>query len=106
MDDHVRYDLAFHTAIRACCGNDRIIHHLGCLQDQTTLVMRSSASAPGAMGDKVRTDHRAILDAVLAGDPDGAERAARAHVRAIARFVDRNQTPAPRREPAMAGNEA
>lgn len=99
VDDHVRYDLAFHAYLRSCCGNDRIIRELARLHDQTLLVMRSTASTPGAMGAKVRRDHRAVFDAVVGGDPDAAERAARDHVRNIARFVERSRAAASATEP-------
>jgi DNA-binding GntR family transcriptional regulator len=90
VDEHVRLDVAFHEHLRSACRNERIAEALLRLQDQMAMVIRLSASTPGAMGEGVRTDHRAILDAVLSGDATKAERAARAHVRHIARFMSTN----------------
>jgi DNA-binding GntR family transcriptional regulator len=87
VDRHIELDAEFHRLVRDGARNPRLAEDLGCLRDQIVLVMRSVASEPGAMGRGVLRDHNAILDAIVQSSPDDAERAARAHVRAVLQFV-------------------
>jgi DNA-binding GntR family transcriptional regulator len=87
VEAHIACDIEFHRRIRDGAHNPRLAGELARLHDQIVLVMRSTSSQPGAMGRGVLHDHNAILRAVLAADADAAERAARAHVEAVLRFV-------------------
>jgi DNA-binding GntR family transcriptional regulator len=87
LDVHIACDVEFHARVRDAAHNPRLTEDLGRLQDRILLVLRSTSTQPGAMGRGVLHDHNAILRAVLAQDPDAAERAARAHVDAVLRFV-------------------
>ena len=84
---HIELDLEFHRRVRDGAGNPRLAEELARLGEQIVLVMRAVSSAPGAMGRAVLREHKAILDAVVTGQPDAAEHAARAHVRSVLRFV-------------------
>jgi DNA-binding GntR family transcriptional regulator len=86
IDRHVALDLAFHRQLREGSGNARLIRALLALEWQIQVLMNSTSKAPGFAGTAVMRDHRAIADAVLRGDGDAAEHAARAHVQRIRRF--------------------
>ncbi|MDQ7849257.1 MAG: GntR family transcriptional regulator [Armatimonadota bacterium] len=86
IDAHIRIDLEFHRLIRARGGNRRLVRALDNLQDQIRIVFRTSATIPGRM-PKALEEHRRILAALAAADPDQAERAARDHVRRIREAV-------------------
>ena len=82
VEGHIQVDLEFHRLIRERAGNRRLIHALGNLQDQIRIVFRTSATIAGRMPQAL-DEHRRILAALRAGDPDEAEQAARNHVRRI-----------------------
>lgn len=84
---HLVLDPQFHDLIRDGAHNERLAADLVRLRDQILLVLRAWSNAPGGMGRGTRRDHRAISRAVVAGDADAAEAAARQHVRNIAAFV-------------------
>lgn len=87
LDEHIDLDLQFHALVRDGAHNEPLSADLAKLRDQMLLVMRSWSAAPGGMGRRTRRDHDRIAEAVLVGDADGAEDAARAHVRNISMFV-------------------
>jgi DNA-binding GntR family transcriptional regulator len=87
VERHLALDLQFHNMIRDGAHNQRLADDVARLRDQIVLVMRAWSLVPGGMGAGTRRDHRAILRAVVSGDGDAAESAARAHVRHIAAFV-------------------
>ncbi|WP_165818187.1 GntR family transcriptional regulator [Frankia canadensis] len=87
-DLHVAFDAEFHRLIRDGARNPRLADDLARLQDQIVLVMRAVSLAPGAMGHGVLHDHAAVLAAITRAEPETAERAMRAHIRAVLRFVE------------------
>jgi DNA-binding GntR family transcriptional regulator len=87
VDTHIALDVELHRVICGGAHNEPLAADLSRLRDQLVLVMRTCSAAPGAMGRGVRRDHHAIVDAVVRGDADAAETAARAHVRNILRFI-------------------
>jgi DNA-binding GntR family transcriptional regulator len=87
VERHLVLDPQFHVLIRDGAHNARLAADLVRLGDQILLVMRTWSLAPGGMGAGTRRDHGAIARAVMSGDADAAEAAARRHVRNIAAFV-------------------
>jgi DNA-binding GntR family transcriptional regulator len=103
MERHVELDVEFHRHIRDAAGNQRLSRALLDVERQSHLLMHSTSRAPGFSGPATLRDHRAIVAAIVDGDGDAAERAARAHIHRIRAFcaalADRDQ-PAPRRRTA------
>ena len=86
IERHVAIDLELHRRIALGAGNGRLARALMDLERQSQLLMRSTSRAPGFSGPATLRDHAAIVTAIVAGDADGAERAARAHVARIRAF--------------------
>ena len=78
----VEQDLAFHRAIGEATGNPQFVRLLGILEaylrDAMT-VTKGYESMRADFMEQVRREHRAILDAVAAGDEKAARRAATQH---------------------------
>jgi DNA-binding GntR family transcriptional regulator len=83
---HVELDIRYHGRIRALAGNPYLDEMLGRIQGKTHLAVHSLWR-----GEEARrlalAEHRAILLALSAADPERAERAARTHVAALQRRV-------------------
>lgn len=79
---HMSTDLQFHKRLRQACRNPRAIVILDQLSNQIRLALFATASKPGNPELALR-EHRDVLDAVVAQDPDEAEHLARAHVSRI-----------------------
>lgn len=75
---HVEHDLAFHKLLRQAAGNAELRLALERVQGRVTIAMLSADYATWPA--KAVAEHRSILDAVIAADPDAAESAARAHI--------------------------
>lgn len=73
-------DAGFHMRIVEAAGNRFLTRTLGVLQEILSRGMETTLQAPGRL-ERSRSDHKRILDAVLAGDPAAARRAAKAHIR-------------------------
>lgn len=73
-------DAAFHLCIVRASGNRFMEQAQGVLNDMLCQGMRTTLQVPGR-ARRSRTDHRRILDALLASDGAAAARAARSHVR-------------------------
>ena len=71
----------FHACIAAAARNVRLSAMLDQLTAQIVLTRRSELRAVQGRGREAAREHRAILAAIAARDPDAAEREARAHVR-------------------------
>ena len=72
----------FHVGIAAASGNARLIRMLACdVYDVMRVYRYRSALTPGRAVAALE-EHRAILAALRARDPAGAEQAMRAHIRA------------------------
>jgi len=78
----VEQDLAFHRAIGEATGNPQFVRLLGILEaylrDAMT-VTKGYESMRADFMEQVRREHRAIFDAVAAGDDKAARRAATQH---------------------------
>ncbi|GAA3969923.1 GntR family transcriptional regulator [Actinomadura viridis] len=79
---HVQMDLDLHRYIREVAGNAALIATLEQFEGKTNLAFPTLWSDPEASRLAVE-EHRAIIEAMIAGDPGGAERAARNHVERI-----------------------
>ncbi len=74
-------DLLFHQTIREASGSPRLIDTLENLRGQVRLLMSTSIVLPGRLEKSVQ-EHRRIYEALKRRDPEAAEEAARAHMRA------------------------
>ncbi|MDQ1597782.1 MAG: hypothetical protein QOI70_1206, partial [Microbacteriaceae bacterium] len=87
IDGYRTEDLHFHQTLWALSGNDRIRRAGESLQDQMRLGNAVSARRPGR-GEQSVSEHLAIVEAISVGDSDGAEKAARHHIRLTAENFD------------------
>ena len=78
---------AFHLAVAEAAGNDRLAQSIATLHDEMVRLLHlglfSSGREPDAMQidyELQRAQHDALIEALAAGDPAGAERAAAAHI--------------------------
>lgn len=80
-DDPVEADIAFHTALCRASGN-RFLARFGYYD--AILIEHSAPSIPGWSGFQGTNieDHRAILDAIVSGNPEEARAASRAQLTA------------------------
>jgi len=85
--DHVHrddIDLEFHLTIAKAANNQYFSSVLYALRDQVAVGMKLHGMAllqPSARLEESTEEHREILDAIRAGDPDRASAAMQAHVR-------------------------
>lgn len=84
--DHIEHDQEFHEIFIAGARNKRIADELARVRSQLTVITRTMSAVPGALSRPVIDVHKAMLDAILAGDGRAAEIAARSHVRGILDF--------------------
>lgn len=74
------HDLAFHRAILALAGNRRMASIYDQMLAQTMLLLRSAAEESPRLREEMRPEaHRAILDALVARELEGARVAIAAH---------------------------
>lgn len=78
LQQHIVLDLRFHALIREAARNDDLTEFLERVQSKVMIAMLSGDSA--TWPKQAVAEHRRILEAILAGDADAAEAAARAHV--------------------------
>jgi GntR family transcriptional repressor for pyruvate dehydrogenase complex len=81
--DGVAEDLAFHRAIGEATGNPQFSLLLGFLEQylrETMRITRGNEARRSDFMEAVRKEHRAIVDALAAGDAAGARRAATRHL--------------------------
>lgn len=74
-------DAAFHLRIVEAADNQFLARTQGILQEILSRGMETTLRIPGRL-EKSRADHRRIMDAILAGNPTAARRAAQIHIRA------------------------
>lgn len=90
--DAVAEDLAFHRAIGEATGNPQFARLLGFLEQYLRDAMRVTRGNEARRADwmqQVRAEHRAIVEAIAAGDAAAARRAATHHLqRAEARLQE------------------
>ena len=79
-------DRAFHLALVDLVGNRRLVDLVARLRDQTRLYGLPDLLASGIL-ETAAADHRAILDAVVAGDAAAAESRMRSHLEQTTRGV-------------------
>lgn len=77
---HAQLNKRFHGQIAEAAHNNYLGRALVLLSDSLMLVPGTTFEHPGRV-KAVHAEHIAILDAIEARDPDGAERAAREHIR-------------------------
>ena len=77
---HVELDAKFHEMVREGAGNRRLARQLVQIDQQLRVLNSRLSRAEGWSGRAVLRDHRAIIDAIAAHDPDEAERQMRAHI--------------------------
>jgi DNA-binding GntR family transcriptional regulator len=80
-DGYFRTNAAFHRLIGEASGSARLIAMLGILENQMVLALRGISTSP-AHAHLALAEHRAVLNAISDQNPDAAEQAMRAHVRA------------------------
>ncbi|MCP9484022.1 FadR family transcriptional regulator [Shimia sp. CNT1-13L.2] len=76
-------DLALHVAVVDASQNTTLIHMMASIYDLTRQGLfynRKYLRTMDGTGEKLLDQHRQIVEAILSGDPDRAERAARAHL--------------------------
>ena len=79
-DDFARADIAFHRALVAGQPSSRLAHMHSQLMGEVELCI-GQVQAHHLLGATVIADqHQGILDAIVAGDPDAADRLTRAHI--------------------------
>mgnify|MGYP000923235005 FL=1 len=81
--DGVAEDLAFHRAIGEATGNPQFSRLLGFLEQYLREGMRITRGNEARRRDfmeQVRREHRAIVEAIAAGDPSGARQRATEHI--------------------------
>lgn len=83
---HVKLDAAFHALIREGAGNTRLARLLVQIDQQLRVLNSRLSRARGWSGKAVLRDHKAIIDAIRAGDADKAEKQMRAHIQRTRAF--------------------
>jgi len=78
VDGHVLLDMRFHALIRDGSRNRHVQRMLGEIQMMVRLAMLTTTATAGP--ELAVRDHRRVLAALEAGDPDRAETAARQHI--------------------------
>jgi DNA-binding GntR family transcriptional regulator len=79
---HVRLDLELHRTVHLIADNPALLGVLDQFAGRTNLAFPTLWGEP-EMARLALDEHRAIVDAMVAGDPDEADRAARRHVARI-----------------------
>jgi DNA-binding GntR family transcriptional regulator len=79
-----------HAALLELSGHGTAVRLIRALNSQTVRYQYRTILIPGRSAASVE-EHAAIVEAVLAGDADGAERAMRAHLFRVAEAVERGQ---------------
>ena len=75
---HEELDIKFHSLVRHAAQNPELIRFLDDIQAQVRLAMQTTRVLGGP--HQALEDHRIILEAIASGNPEVAEKAARAHV--------------------------
>ena len=80
------YDRQFHRALLVASGNHRLADYVDTLRDM--VLVRGVTTAGRARSlETIVAEHRAILERVEAGDPEGTATALRAHIEQTARLL-------------------
>jgi DNA-binding GntR family transcriptional regulator len=87
----VQKDNEFHAAFIAGSKNTRLENYLKIVLEQCSRAVTLSASDPGRMENVILPAHKRIFDAIAAGEPETAEKAAREHVVDVQDFFTQYQ---------------
>jgi DNA-binding GntR family transcriptional regulator len=87
LDAHVEHDAAFHALIQRAADSDILAEQLERIDRIAKALNRALSAGEGFDAGVVELDHGRIVAAMAARSPDDAERAARAHVRHVIRFL-------------------
>jgi GntR family transcriptional regulator, rspAB operon transcriptional repressor len=82
---HIRADEAFHDAVAVIAGNEALLDLTRRLYGRVARV--KIVTRDTNTNARTREQHHAIVAAIAAGDPDGAERAMREHIRTFSDIV-------------------
>ncbi|WP_038072209.1 GntR family transcriptional regulator [Thermus scotoductus] len=80
-------DLAFHRALWEAAKNRRLLRAAESLDGQVRLLISTSAAVPGRLPSALE-EHREILEALTASDPEACEVRMRHHIRNAWRALD------------------
>jgi DNA-binding FadR family transcriptional regulator len=86
LGEAVADDRAFHVGVAAAAGNSvlaSIVESLWLGMHQPVFVRLSARTGLPFDPDRVESEHRAVVDAILAGDAEAARTAMRAHLAAV-----------------------
>lgn len=87
----VQKDNEFHLLMIAGARNTRLENYLKIILEQCSRAVTLSASEPARMETVINPAHRKIFDAIVNGDADLAEKAAREHVVNVQEFFTKYQ---------------
>lgn len=87
----VQRDNEFHLLIIEGAKNKRLENYMRVVLEQCSRAVTLSASDPVRMETVILPAHRKVLDAIIAGEPDLAEKAAREHVVDVQDFFTKYQ---------------
>jgi DNA-binding GntR family transcriptional regulator len=87
----VQKDNEFHILLIEGAKNKRLENYMRVVLEQCGRAVTLSASDPVRMETVILPAHRKLLDAIIAGEPDLAEQAARAHVLDVQNFFTKYQ---------------
>jgi GntR family transcriptional repressor for pyruvate dehydrogenase complex len=107
--DGVAEDLAFHFAVARAARNDYFLRVLELLSGFLAAAMKPAPEEEGgflARKQAVETEHRPIVEAIRAGDAEGARTAMRAHLDGAWRRIKRHAGGQGSGEPGMEGADA
>lgn len=85
-DAYHQADVAFHTTLVELAGNLALLALVRRIDD-ALLAARYPLARPAYRRTRALPEHRAILDAVRAGDPEGARAAMRAHLDTVEGYL-------------------
>src|SRR5690606_21247730 len=80
VEDLIQYNYQFHEGIWLATRNRYLARQLRQLRQFIFRLQESGMMYPGRK-EEAQAEHRALFDAIAAGDPDEAERIAREHFR-------------------------
>jgi len=89
LETLVRHDLAFHHALATASGNTLLAELLDALAGPTVRARVWRGMTEAGAVERTLAEHRAIVDAVAARDPELARSLIVAHVRAVENWLER-----------------
>ena len=89
VDDLVAHDLVFHRSLCGLSGNDYLSSLLDTLSGRTLRARVWRGLTQDGAVERTLTEHRAIVDAVEAGDPDLVRAQVTVHVSGVAQWLAR-----------------